>query len=288
MKLNFTKNICLAAALASAAILSSCQPDEFEGNGNGTTGNELDPAFTITQIDANHYRFDATETGAISNRWSVGDVEGENYQTGKVYKEVFLPDAGTYMVSHMVTGIGGSMYTTSQPLTVTTPDLVAGNLILGGKLNTAEDIAKWTVLNISPSNAAVDFADGKVTFTASGYAQKGIYQAVQVEAGKSYKIDLSVASNGVSNTWFEVYASPTAPVQGNDYSAGGMKLQISTWAGCGTSPFNGLLSVVGCGDFAHNNVVTFPDSGTVYLVIKCGGGANPGISADNIEMRRTQ
>ena len=92
------------------------------------------------------------------------------------------------------------------------------------------------------------------------------------------------STSGLTETWFEVFASPVAPVQGNDYSEGGAKRSINTWAGCGIDPFAGKISSIGCGD--NTGVFTPTEDGVMYIVIKSGGGdLKDGVAVDNIEVR---
>ena len=77
------------------------------------------------------------------------------------------------------------------------------------------------------------------------------------------------------------------PVAGQDYNDGGIRIGLSTWSGCGKSPFDGLLSSLSCS--GSGNVVSFPTSGTVYYVIRSGGSSlgTTGIKVTNIDFRRT-
>lgn len=265
-------------------MLSGCLPEDV-GIGNGLTDTSLDAGFTIVPDNESPNRFvlKATNTSYIMSKWELGD--GSPPFIGSMEQSIFLPDAGTYTITHYAVGKGGYAESTSQELIVETSDPNSGNIVLGGRLDTEDDIAQWTILNISPSGAAWVFEDGKATITADGYNQQGFYQAINVIKGKTYTIDMVCAStSGVFNTWFEVFASTTAPVQDNDYSADGAKRSINTWAGCGSDPFAGKISVIGCGD--NSGTFTATDDGVMYLVIKSGGeDLKDGISVDNIEVR---
>ena len=97
---------------------------------------------------------------------------------------------------------------------------------------------------------------------------------------------VATSTTGVSNTWFEVYASPVVPTQNSDYGFDGMKRSINTWDGCGMTPFSGFISTVGCKPSNNLGLFTAATSGVIYLVIKCGGeNLNAGISITNVEMR---
>ncbi|NOW97810.1 DUF1735 domain-containing protein [Mucilaginibacter sp. SG564] len=150
------------------------------------------------------------------------------------------------------------------------------------------DKTKWTVLKIA-SNDNVTFTvnnDGSILAAGGNGGHQGVYQPFQVRANKNYKIDFNVKGQGATNTWFEVYLSTVAPTQGTDYNSGGIRMALNTWTGCGNTPFNGLLSAVKCA--GSGNVVSFPNAGTVWLVIKSGGDnlGTGGIKLTNIDFRR--
>ncbi|SFQ54023.1 PKD domain-containing protein [Flavobacterium akiainvivens] len=286
MKFNIFKNSWLALS-ALAVTLTGCSPDEVTG-GNPISNPNVDASFTVSaDASGNHITATGVTQGVIVHRWDIGAGQFK----GSSAEDFFFPDAGTYTITHTVYGSGGSSNTSTQTITVDTPDPIAGNLILGGKFETPDDHSKWTVLNIS-NNGAFTFGEGSATVTGGlgSNAHKAIYQAVEVEAGHEYKLDMKVWGPGSTDTWFEVYVNAQAPVQNSDYSAGGKKLQLNTWAGCATAPFEGMLSVVGCGGDSQGPVVEFTQSGTVYFVIKGGctgdNGAINSISLTNVEFRR--
>ena len=277
---NIHRHIILLLAIGSTIM--SCQPEEFKG-GNGLTDTNVDASFTITPIEgqSNYYILQAQSSNVIGSKWDIG--EGEF--SGNLREEVFIPDAGTYTISHTAIGRGGATSTSTQELIVAQSDPNAGNLIVGGKFLDADDHSQWTILTISGSGASWTYNSGNATITGGGWNQQGIYQAVEVQANKDYRIDMRVSGGGSVNTWFEVYVSTTAPVQNQDYTADGRRIGLSTWDGCANGPFDGKLSIVGC--VGSGNVVNFDQDGTVYFVVKCGGeniGAT-GISMTNVEMR---
>jgi len=288
MKLNtILRNSCFAVAITTIGILGACQPDEVEG-GNALFASDMDASFSVSPTDnsGNRYAATASDDGAILlHTWrytsSEGDDSGEMQGPGEM--EFFFPDAGTYTITHRAAGSGGTSTISEQTVVVTTPDPVAGNLIAGGKFTAGQ--GPWQILNISPSGAAWTFADGVATINGTGSNQQGIYQAIQVVGGVDYRFDMKVSGPGSTNTWFEVFISPQAPVQNSDYSAGGAVFALNTWAGCATGPFSGLISVVGCANHS-GNPVSFTESGTVYVVIKSGGENINNIVVDNVELRR--
>lgn len=280
------KNIkqCLAAFVAMAVISSftACQPDETD-SGNGLADPNVDAAFTIVPLASSPNKFVLQSEGKniLANKWDIG----EGFFKGSDEQEVFIPDAGAYTVSHTAIGRGGVANTVSQIVTVTTSDPSAGNLVKGGKFLNADDYAQWTVLHISGTATNWTFNTGSATITGGSSSQQGIYQAIQVEAGKKYKVDMKVSGSGATNTWFEVYVSPTAPTQNSDYSAGGKLISLNTWAGCGNAPFSGQLAAIGCS--GSGPIYTATATGTVYLVIKSGGDnlGTSGITITNVVLR---
>ncbi|MEC7262184.1 MAG: hypothetical protein VXW38_00500, partial [Bacteroidota bacterium] len=245
MRLKFIKhmNKSIVFGMLGMVVFAGCQPeDSFENN--GLTDPNLDASFSITAVSgsANRFVLEALNSNYIASKWDVG----EGAYQGKSTEEIFLPDAGTYTITHTAIGRGGESKSISQELVVEVSDPNAGNLVLGGKFETDEDIAEWTILSISASGASWTFDSGAATITASDWNQQGIFQAIDVQGGKNYAIDMNVRGDGSVDTWFEVYLSTTAPTQGNDYSADGTRIGLNTWAGCGNTPFSGKLSQLTC------------------------------------------
>lgn len=281
-KINLLASLLFLVSL-SFSLFTACQPDDVE-IGNGIVGEELDATFTVTPIEGavNKYMVKSSSTNYMTSKWNIGN--GDPTFIGKMNEEIYFADAGTYTIKHYAVGVGGESFVAEQNVVVSTSD-PAANLIQGGLFSNAEDHAKWTVLAIS-SGSFWAFNNGSASVTtAGGWSQQAIYQAVEVEAGQRYKIDMNVSSNnGLVNTWFEVYASTTAPVAGTDYSSGTVVRSINTWAGCGLAPFDGLISAVGCG--SNEGIITFPSSGTAYLVIKCGSEGSPTITIKDVQFRK--
>ena len=262
--------------------------EENYGDVNQTiiTKSDINPAFTVETITANKFKLIPTnDENVIFSKWDLGDGLGfTKYNTGDT---LFLPDAGNYTIKRFVAGAGGvTSDTISQTIVVATSDPNSGNLVLGSKFATTDDIAEWTIGGTGSTDGVWTFANSKATLTASGYGGRGIYQPITVEAGKTYKINMYVSSTtGVSETWFEVYCGYANPATvSGDYSEGGALYVINTWAGTGNSAFAGKFSVVGPTD--KNGVFTATTSGTVYLVIRGGGNdMKAGISITNVEFR---
>jgi len=281
------KFISKGLLLSSAVFfLASCTPDTIDGYGNGIMPSAADASFKVTKTAENRYNLKANSNNYIFSKWNIDD---DGYNAGKNEENIFLPDAGTYVIQHQTIGVGGTVSgTSSGTIVVPTSDPVAGNMIQGGRFDTPDEIAKWSKHTISASGAQWVFANGKATIVANGGSQQGIYQAVNVVAGQKYAIDMVVSSeSALVDTWFEVYVLNSMPVTGQDIS-GTVYRNINTWAGCGKSAFKGKVSSVGCDSPKNGGVFTATTTGTVYLEIKCGGTTVNSLSVDKVEFRRTQ
>ena len=291
IKIRKTKYSVIMFNLISMILMTACQPEDSFKN-NGLTATDIDASFTVTPVDGvtNWYTLQAqSTTNVIANWWDIDDGSGK--YIGKNNEEIFLPDAGTYNLSHTAVAKGGATYMSSQELTVEVSDPNSGNIVKGGKFATSDDIAQWTIGGTGSSDGVWTFANGKATLTASGWAGRGIYQAVDVIEGKTYKIDMIASStSGVSETWFEVYCGYSVPTTTGDYSEGGKLYSISTWDNAdANNPFSGKISNLMLGKADENKgVFTATTTGTAYLVIRGGGNdMKDGISITNIEMRGT-
>ncbi|RYJ37161.1 hypothetical protein NU08_3727 [Flavobacterium anhuiense] len=292
MKINLIKKQGLLALFFMATVLSltSCQPEDSVEN-NGLTNDNVDASFTVTPVEGkvNTYKLVAQPKGVLKSLWDIG----AGTYSGKMEEEISLPDAGTYTIVHTAIGAGGATATKSQDVVVATSDPLKGNLVQGGTFATVADQAKWTVLNLSSTGAAFwSFANNSATIhSPGGWAQEGIYQAIDVIKDKEYTIDMKVSStSGSDETWFEVYAGKSVPQSGVEYKDNKV-MGLSTWDGCAKSGFSGMLSKVGCvkndKTGTVSNVVKFSESGKVYLLIRSGGNTftKDGITVTKIEFR---
>ncbi len=288
MKLLNIKTVAASLALVSLAFgFNACSPeDAYVDNG---LRNDLQATFTVEPIAgrANYYVVKNTTAGAMLIKWDLD--KGAGYAAGKEVDTVFYPDAGAYTIKMQAMGKGGAFFDAA-PTVVNVPvsDPKAGNLVQGGKFSDATDEAKWTKFTIS-AGVSWTLTNGKMVAAGGGWGHAGIYQAIQVEANKKYKLGMIVSGSGASDTWFEVYLGKTQPSNGNDYGNGGNLMGLNTWTPCGNSPFNGNLNSIGCTGslIGKNGEITFTESGTVYLVIKTGGAnlGTSGIALDNVEFR---
>lgn len=274
-----------------SVLAFSCIPDNIDGDGNGLTPTNSDASFTVTKTSENHYRLSSSNNNFLVSKWDLGD--GGGFGPGPNIYDVFIPDEGTYNVQHQIIGQGGLVGgTASQTIKVEKSDPAAGNMIQGGKFADAADVAKWSLSFPNPSGTALwTFTDGKATFVAKGWERNVMYQAVNVVAGRKYQADAIVSSKGVSDSWFEIYIGYTKPSANTDYTGDGNDSTwlrgINTWAGSGTSAFNGKISNVGSKN-ANNPTGTFTatQTGTAYFAIRSGGNdMKDGISITSVEFR---
>jgi len=277
------KNTVLYSILVASTFIS-CVPDTIDGEGNGLTQGPLDGSFTVTKTAENRYVLKANSDNYLASRWNIDD---EGFNGGSHIQDLFLPDAGTYVIEHQAAGIGGQVGGTGQQtIVVPTSDPISGNMIQGGRFDTPEEIAKWSIHKISVTKAQWTFGNGQATIIASEGNQQAIYQAINVEEGKKYSIDMVASSDTpLVDTWFEAYVLNSLPADGQDVS-GQIYRSINTWAGCGTSSFKGKVSLVGCDTEKNKGIFTATTTGTVYLVIKCGGKLVSGLNIDKVEFRR--
>lgn len=277
----------LLLVAATGSLFAACSKPKVEDRGLSETN--LDAGFTVTPVagSANKFVITAKDSSYILSKWDLGD--GAGAVIGKHQQEIFLPDAGTYTVTHYAVGKGGSSFSATETIVVATSDPAAGNIVEGGKFETAADDAKWTRLTISSPAIAWTMSNGKIVATGGSWGHSAIYQAIQVQADKDYRFGMLVSGSGASDTWFEVYFGTATPVQNSDYSSGGNQIGLNTWAGCGNTAFSGNIANIGCSGalVGLNGKIRFTQGGTVYLLIKSGGSnlGTSGISVDNVELR---
>lgn len=251
-------------------LLSGCNDDDMTFP--APTVEDAAFTFSINPDNPNMISFNATESNNNwYTHWDFGDnSSAEGYGTSKVFLR-----AGDYNVRFKVFTRGGSAE--SIQTIVINEDFEGPNVLLNGEFNGSDE---WTVLPIS-DGVDVNFTGDKAVWTGGGFGQAGIYQPIHVEANVPYQIDMEVSGSGLTDSWFEVYIGSATPVAGQDYSDGGIRLGLNTWAGCGIEAYDSPLTEISCvGEGV--GLVEFNTTGTVYLVIR-GGGADygSGLSLDN-------
>lgn len=209
--------------------------------------------------------------------WNFGDnTAAEGLQVEKLF---YL--AGEYEVKFKIFTEGGTAETT-QTISIA-EDIIGANLIENGEF---DDDSSWNILSIS-GGVDVTFQNGNVLLAGGGWGHAGIYQAMEVEANTTYQIQMDVKGGGMADCWFEVYAGKVVPMDGVDYTDGGIRLGLNTWDGCGVDPFDGPLTALSCSNGGGDGTFEFPNNETVYLVIRSGGGnlGTDGVTIDNISVR---
>lgn len=206
------------------------------------------------------------------------DMGGGAFAQGANTSKFFIKK-GVYKVRMKIFTTAGTAEST-QEVTIA-EDFKGENLLKGGAMKPG-DGANWAVLDIG-AGVNWTFNDGSATAKGGSFGHQGIYQAIKVEGGKTYKFDARVFGSGASDTWFELYVNEKAPVAGQDYSGVPVLLGLNTWTGCGKAAFDDKLSVLSCN--GKNNEIQFNKSGTVYFVIKTGGAnlGTTGISLTDVE-----
>ena len=284
---NISKRLfhCLMAA-SVLTVAASCKKEKTEDR--GLTESNLDASFNLTPVPGkvNTFFAQVVDSSYIGHKWDFGNG---SIVTGKASQEVFLPDAGVYTITHYAVGKGGAQFSSNKQVTIATSDPARGNLVKGGKFETADDESKWTRITISDPAVVWTRAGGKMTASGGNWGHSAIYQAVTVEANKDYRFGMTVSGSGATDTWFEVYFGTATPANGSDYTSGGIAIALNTWAGCGNTTFNGNIATIGCDGAikGQNGKIRFTTAGTVYLLIKTGGAnlGTSGISIDNVELR---
>ena len=220
--------------------------------------------FSATPNDANWY-----------THWDFGDnTSAEGYEASKIFF-----DSGDYDVRFRIFTEGG--VAESIQTVVITDDFEAPNLIQNGEFNGSDP---WIVLPIS-DGINVSFDNNEAKWTGGSWGQVGIYQPIQVLANNEYQISMDISGGPLTDSWFEVYVGMETPVEGQDYTDGGMRLALNTWEGCGGEPFDGDFAAYSC--VGTGSTFEFTTAGTAYLVIR-GGGANygsEGVTIDNVTVR---
>lgn len=160
------------------------------------------------------------------------------------------------------------------------------NLITGGSMDNASD---WNVTVVG-SGATFDSTETAIwnytldgpsagsggclylsdTITGSMTSQYCIWQAVNLEGGKTYKFDAAFKSDTSQQAWSEVYIGTIPPNHGSDVTValGWTLLQnFNSWAGCNVDAgYDGTYDAKGCGTGKFQCTTT----GTYYFIIKTG------------------
>ena len=256
-------------------LLTNCS-DDFNAT-KIPTSEDAQFTFSFDPDNPNKVIFNAT-TPSDKNwytHWDFGDnSSAEGYETSKIFLR-----AGDYDVRFKIFTEGGTAE--SVQTIVINEDFQGPNVLLNGEFN---GTAPWIVLPIS-DGVNVSFENNEAKWTGGGGGHVGIYQPFQVLANNLYQISMDIKGGPLTDSWFEVYVGMQVPVDGQDYTDGGMRLALNTWAGCGNTPFDDDFSAISCA--GSGSTFEFPTAGTAYIVIRGGGsdfGSN-GVTVDNVAIR---
>ncbi|MGL1888615.1 MAG: PKD domain-containing protein [Reichenbachiella sp.] len=245
-------------------------------------------AYFTAAADANNTQlinFTNETVSADSYVWNFGDGE-TSVETSPSHAYV---EPNTYTVTLTATNDGGDNVHTEE---VKIAAAAAVNVLINNEL---DDDTGWTVVQMNENdNGSITFADGIAVFNeiedvAEGgwdepWAHVAMYQAVELEAGV-YFFDMDVVTEGINETWLEVWIGSEEPVVGSDYNGevGAVRAaMINAWDCEGTITYTGALSGAGCMD----GTIEITEGGTQYVVLRGGGfnfGPN-GISIDNLSL----
>lgn len=155
-----------------------------------------------------------------------------------------------------------------------------------------DDNSIWEVLQHNPNNTGTISIENGVAVYNKGIQADwgtephvGMNQAVEVEAG-TYQFDMDITTNGISDTWFEVWVGTEAPVANDDYNAddGAVAVLVfNTWDCPTNSTYSGSMAAESCQ--GTDGSITL-EKDIWYVVIRSGGlnFADDGIVIDNVTM----
>lgn len=239
--------------------------------------------FAIASSFGTNLVFQNTSTAVESVIWDFGD----NTSSTDLHPNHAFPDFGTYTVRLTVTGLLGDEVTTEKDI-----EVVNNNLLKGGGFELGDEShwLTWATQNNNPpqfgyTDDRPDGAYGGVlrfpSFANSGGSTNQlIYQPVQVEAGKKYRLSARVKiPAGASQAYFQFYISHDANTWIENTSAEANHfLVVNSWHGWGSqtnsTAFNGSLIDIANKSYgtgaASGGVYTAPSTRTVYIGIQAG------------------
>jgi hypothetical protein len=269
--------------IALTLLAAACTPDAKDKG--------LDPlpavTFTTKPVEGKPHKIAVTSTtaGGFMWRWTWLNTRSAQRQTDTLS----FPKKGEHTIQLTVFASGG--YASATQTVTTTDDAPVKDILLGGDMEAGSE-QHWTVLNTGGVQTSIKIENGVMKFSNTGNSNGAIYQKVKVVPGKDYTISAIVKGNGATNSWLEVYAEKTAPAQGKDYT-GTKFIGLSTWDGCGGTPFDGHIAEIGCtgSGKGKGGVMSFNSSDSIYIVIKAGssgGTLGTGITLDDIKFLEEQ
>jgi len=254
-------HLSIVITLVGCLLITGC-----DSSTDGKLGSVSEPSFTTSPLpnNANKIVVESTTEDAFMWRWDFGNGATSEQEVDTV---TYI-EQGDYTVNLTAFSQGGVDSTSNQ---ITIENDYQGQNVLpnDGAINSNN----WTFLNTGGNTINVDYSNDTATFTSSQYTYGAIFLSAEVEAGVEYIFSAEVeSSSGMgSQAWFEVYMGTTEPQQGSDYLDNKF-LGINTYVPCGGSPFDGDIVDIACdgNGLGDNGIITFAESGTIYLVIKAG------------------
>lgn len=243
--------------------------------------------------------FSNASTAIDKVEWDFGDNSSKSTVLTPDHK---FPSFGTYTVKLTVTGLLGDVVSKTKTITVADNNLLKGG---GFEVGDGQFWTAWASQNNNPP--VFGFAgdkpsggyDGSLRFpsfaNSSGSTNQLMYQAVNVIAGKKYKLSARVkVPGGGSQCYFQFYISTDANTWVESTAANANHfLVINAWWGWGsqtnTTAMDGDLATLAHKTYgfgaATGGVYTAPATGTVYVGVQAGtwqGKSNGDWLLDNL------
>lgn len=254
--------------------------------------------FGIGSTFGTHVIFTNLSTAVESVAWNFGD----NTSSTDLHPDHEFPDFGSYTVTLTVTGLLGDVDVHTQVI-----DVVDNNLVKGGGFEAGDAgfWSNWASQNNNPPQFGYTGDRPKGSYggvlrfpsfsASSGSNNQLIYQAVQVVAGKRYKLSAKIKTpSGGSQCYYQFYISNDANTWvENETSAANHFLSLNAWHGWGSlnnvAAVNGDVVDVASKSYgtgaATGGVYTASFTGTVYIGIQAGtwqGTSNGDWLLDNL------
>lgn len=286
---------------SAAGYSSTVSKPVAAASGNATVD------FTTTVPNDLSMGFDATSSSNIASlKWDFGDGSTSTDLNLKFMHQ--FPVSGTYTVKLKIYGFFNDSIEKTQTITVSGAGV---NLLKGGDLESG-DSQYWSVWSSQNDNPPVFGYTGDKPIGSGGWGclrfpsytnwsggtNQTIYQAVNVVAGKKYKLSAVVkAPAGGYQDYLQFHIS-TDPGTWNESTT--YFLCLNNWHEWGvtssyTTAVNGDLytATLSNGKYglgvATGGVYTATKTGTVYIGIQCGvwgGKSNGDILVDNVDFEQ--
>jgi hypothetical protein len=253
-----------------AIMLAGCKKEANDSYEVYAPVDSLKASFTVTPVQGSNTKFVVANTTAgdcVGTYWNLD--QGGGYAGGKVTDTAFFPLAGSYDIKMRVLDKRGHLYNAG-PIRVTTTVNDPRYMLKGGQMRPGDD-AFWSVFNQGPKNGIWALTNGSYTVT-NNPNNTGIYQAVQLVAGKKYNISITYVANNYNSTWGEVWIGKFQPVNGSDYAANAP----SSGNGTASTPtfVSWSSSTTALTSGTKTSTFTPGTSGTYYFTIKVGTGSS--------------